>query len=99
MHISGNIIPSQIVATADYVKNLPGRKGTTTRELVFLASKLPPLGSHSYYVQPATTIKTDKKIKNTNARSFSISNEVSCLFIVEIHVLLTNALKYFLFRK
>lgn len=88
----GNAIPAQTVPIAEFVKTLPGRTGTATRELVFLANKLPPLGSKSYYVQPAPSFGRDKRyvvkstesikrIPKTPRADEVISNEVMHLFM------------------
>jgi lysosomal alpha-mannosidase len=69
----GNVVASQLIPIAEYVKNLPGREGRATVELVFLASQLPPLGSKSYYVEPVAS-KSDEISKQNNKSS--ISNEV-----------------------
>ena len=73
----GQEIPSQLIPIADFILSLPGRQSSATRELVFLAFQLPPLGSKSYYIQPAAT----KSLKSTshsrvNRSDNSISNEV-----------------------
>jgi lysosomal alpha-mannosidase len=67
----GNVVASQTVPIAEYVKSLPGRVSSATVELVFLASQLPPLGSKSYYVQPGTS-----KDEHEPQNKFAISNEV-----------------------
>lgn len=36
---------------ASFIAAIPGRLSPATHELVFLATKLPPLGSKSYYVE------------------------------------------------
>ncbi len=65
----GNVVASQTIPIAEYVKSLPGRVSSATVELVFLASQLPPLGSKSYYVQPVAS-------KDEPKNKFSIFNEV-----------------------
>lgn len=49
----GKVIPSQLVPIPSFVLNLPGRISSATRELVFHASNVPPLGSKSFYVKPS----------------------------------------------
>jgi len=36
---------------ASFVMEIPGRNSSADHELIFLASKLPPLGSKSYYIE------------------------------------------------
>lgn len=74
VNFTGNVIPSQKIVIAEFVKNLPGRKSNATAELVFLATQLPPLGTTSYYVQPASTEFQDSK--EGNDPRGTISNEV-----------------------
>ena len=69
----GNVVPSQSVPIAEFIKNLPGRQSTATRELVFLASLLPPLGSKSYYIEPVASNKGESIVVQGKA---IISNEV-----------------------
>lgn len=40
-----------MIPVAEFVKALPGRNSSATHELVFLASRLPPIGSKSYYIE------------------------------------------------
>ena len=72
---AGQEIPSQTIPIASFVRSLPGRESGATRELVFLASQLPPLGSKSYFIQPAlTNFATHSKMAPRT--DDSISNEV-----------------------
>ena len=50
----GKVIPSQLVPIPSFVLNLPGRISSATRELVFFAVDVPPLGSKSFYVGRST---------------------------------------------
>lgn len=76
----GNTMPSQSIPIAESVKALPGRVSTATRELVFLARQLPPLGSKSYFVQPEPSGE-DETIEPENKSSISneVLNSFSCL--------------------
>jgi len=71
---------------ASFVVAIPGRISGTKHELVFLATKLPPLGSKSYYVEASVSIIANRSqipvtIWNSSAPSnqltnLKISNEV-----------------------
>jgi len=83
----GNPIAWQLVPIPNPVKNLPDRNSTSSRELVFLAADLPPLGSKSFYVQSTLSelgdvtrnylneIGTESTIESS--ADYIISNEVS----------------------
>ncbi|XP_057366002.1 lysosomal alpha-mannosidase-like [Daphnia carinata] len=68
----GNTMPSQMIPIAESIKALPGRVSTATRELVFLARYLPPLGSKSYFVLPVGSGDAETREQDNK---FSISNE------------------------
>lgn len=72
----GNSLPLQSISIAESVKALPGRISSATRELVFLARYLPPLGIKSYFVLPASE---EDEILEQNDKSF-ITNEVKFNF-------------------
>lgn len=61
----GEVITSELVPIAEFVKSLPGRKSSATHELVFLTSQLPPLGSKSYYVEPVLEGETSEIEEDT----------------------------------
>jgi len=54
---------------------LPGRNSSATHELIFLASKLPPLGFKSYYIKVEKKLSTTE-VKNEESESLFIKNEV-----------------------
>ncbi|EFX74192.1 hypothetical protein DAPPUDRAFT_324586 [Daphnia pulex] len=81
----GNVVASQTVPIAEYVKSLPGRVSSATVELVFLASQLPPLGSKSYYVQPGTS-----KDEHEPQNKFAISNEKVSVEIDDVRGLIKS---------
>ncbi|XP_071865397.1 lysosomal alpha-mannosidase II isoform X2 [Bombus fervidus] len=65
----GNELTSQIVPIPNSVRDIPGRKSTSTHELVFLAS-LPPLGYKTYTVK-----RSSENISPQVATANSIGNE------------------------
>lgn len=74
---------SQLIPIADSVKLLPGRESSATVELVFQAKALPPLGSHSYYVNQQVAkeklfAKRAKTLHDGTPRSdITIQNDVA----------------------
>lgn len=73
------MVESQTVPISPGVQAIPGRKSKATEELVFLAARLPPLGSNSYYVQQST------KNKRTSFKS-----RVHPIVIGEDHIISTD---------
>jgi hypothetical protein len=83
----GNPIAWQLVPIPNPVKKLPDRNSQSSRELVFLAADLPPLGSKSFFVQATLSepsdVKWDYFSENKNestskpSADYIISNEVS----------------------
>lgn len=55
---------------------LPGRNSSATHELIFLASKLPPLGFKSYYIKVENKLSTTE-VKKEKSEQLLIENEVS----------------------
>lgn len=60
-------LTTQLVPIADLVLRLPGRESDATHELVFLAERLPPLGTTSFFVERlnSDTHNSDDGIKKT----------------------------------
>ncbi|XP_012271344.1 lysosomal alpha-mannosidase isoform X1 [Orussus abietinus] len=56
---TGTEITSQIVPIPETVLNIPGRKSTATKELVFYADEIPPLGYLSFYVTEKVNHQND----------------------------------------
>ena len=74
-------ISSDLIPIPSFVKNVPGRNSSATHELVFLATKLPPLGSKSYYIERIisdesknATLKVKRALSEGDDKS--IANEV-----------------------
>ena len=40
---------------ATFVASIPGRNSSSTHEVIFLAAKVPPLGSKSFYIEAAVS--------------------------------------------
>lgn len=40
---------------ASFVASIPGRNSSAKHELIFLATKVPPLGSKSYYIETSAS--------------------------------------------
>lgn len=71
---------------ASFVESIPGRSSLADHDLVFLASKLPPLGSQSYYIETSVSKSVTSSILVSHWNSLNppklvtnlkISNEVS----------------------
>ncbi|XP_032794592.1 lysosomal alpha-mannosidase [Daphnia magna] len=65
----GNAVDSQVIPIAAGVHAIPGRISEATDELVFLASKLPPIGSKSYYVEKIAKNRRRVSFKSKLQRS------------------------------
>lgn len=74
------MVESELVPIPDFVKHLSGKNDSgATHELVFLASKLPPLGSKSFYIQPSPDgklVTTRGMYESNRVDDLIISNEV-----------------------
>ncbi len=42
----------------NFVASIPGRNSSANHELIFLASKVPPLGSKSYFIEVSASRRT-----------------------------------------
>jgi len=82
-----------------FVELIPGRNSSSDHELIFLATKIPPLGSRSYYVEVSASRKPSNPLvsvyywnslnHSSQTADLKISNKVGL-----IHGLsLINALK------
>ena len=58
------VVDSQLVPISTEVQGIPGRKSEAADELVFLAARLPPVGSHSYYVERTTNKDRRRSFKS-----------------------------------
>ena len=45
-----------------FVSELPGRNSSANHELIFLATKVPPLGSRSYYAEASVSRGSSKDL-------------------------------------
>ena len=84
--ILGIELVSQLIPIPDFIKSLPERKKTSLAEseLVFLASKLPPFGSKSYYVRKTSSKgRISHNFKSSRADS-TISSDVILEIILKI---------------
>ncbi len=72
--MTGSKISFDLIPIPEFVKNLPGRDSSATHELVFLAFRLPPLGSKSYYIEADSESETVEVEAETNGRF--IENQV-----------------------
>jgi len=75
------VVESELVPIPDFVKRLSEKNNDSdaTHELVFLASKLPPLGSKSFYIQPSPDgkmVTTRGMYESNRVDDLIISNEV-----------------------
>jgi len=69
-----------------FVSSIPGRNSTANYTLIFLATKVPPLGSKSYYVESSVSKGTkdppnpiplwDSSLPDYKLKDLEISNEV-----------------------
>lgn len=90
MTFEGKILPSQLMPIAHFVASIPGRNSSANHELIFLAAKVPPLGSKSYYIEATVGGRRSApsvKVYHWNSSFFpdeetdlEISNEVSDIF-------------------
>lgn len=46
----GSEIPSELIPVPEPVKEIPGRQGNTTLEILFMAQDIPPLGILSFHI-------------------------------------------------
>jgi len=70
----------------NFISSIPGRNSTANHTLIFLATKVPPLGSKSYYVESSVSKGTidppnpiplwDDSIPAYKLKDLKISNEV-----------------------
>ena len=77
------MIESQTVPISHGVQNISGRMSKATVELVFLAARLPPLGSHSYYVQ-----------RSTKHKSRSFKSKFQARIEGEDHIIVTDVISH-----
>ena len=75
-------IPCDIIPIATFIQELPGRNSSATHELIFLASKLPAMGSKSYYIE-VLNISSNSEIQNKTSEKF-IENQVEYVKITFI---------------
>lgn len=54
-NFEGTILQSQLMPIASFVASIPGRNSIAKHELIFLATKLPPIGSRSYYIETSVS--------------------------------------------
>nr|CAH0110923.1 unnamed protein product [Daphnia galeata] len=64
----GNAVDSQLIPISTQVLTIPGRKSSATDELVFLAARLPPIGSKSYHIERATKNRRRHSFKSKSQR-------------------------------
>uniref|UniRef100_A0AB38ZEA6 Alpha-mannosidase n=1 Tax=Ectomocoris sp. TaxID=3104572 RepID=A0AB38ZEA6_9HEMI len=69
----GEKLSVQMLPLPDFV-NIPGRNSTATQEIAFIATKIPPLGFKSYFVE--TTTEKDDKFFKTTYTTFKSSPEL-----------------------
>jgi len=75
-------IPYDLIPIANFIKELPGRNSSASHELVFLASKLPAMGSKSYYIEVLSK-SSNSEIQNKTSEKF-IENQVEYVEIIFI---------------
>ena len=65
-----------------FVASTPGRNSSADHELIFLATKIPPTGSKSYYIEVSMSRKPrNQPVPNHNWSSLNYSNQTTELKI------------------
>ena len=74
---NGKKMLADMVPIPEPMLNIPGRFSQATKELVFMAENLPPLGFCSYYITKSNHIDHSKQFKHSSGRDIILGSRVS----------------------